>query len=260
MLSASHVSPGVNAISAMPVTAALHLIGQWSIRLLLLTLAITPFCRIAAWPRLMSLRRLVGLSAFFYVAIHFALYLVQQNYRLSFVVSEIIARVYLTIGFIALVGLLVLAVTSNDWMVRKLSGKRWQRIHYLVYPLTALALTHFFMQSKINITEPMLMGGLFIWLMLYRAVFRWHKKRTISLLALGVLSVAAAILTMAGEVLWYELATGIGAERILNAIFDFRHIRPAWWVLLTTLIFVPLRWAADKYWSPRRSLAHKAVE
>lgn len=243
----------LGAANAMPVTEALHQIGLWSVRFLLITLAVTPLRRIGAFPRLVTLRRMVGVAAFAYVAIHFILYIVQQNYRLAFVASEIVLRIYLTIGFVALLGLLVLALTSTDSAMRRLGGKKWQRLHYLVYPLTALGLAHFFMQSKINVSEPVLMSGIFLWLMLYRLAYRWNGERTLVLWQLGALAIAAALLTLLGEAAWYQFATGIGGERILRATFDTRHLRPAWWVLLATLAVIPLKVAADRLWNQRKS-------
>lgn len=250
------VQSGVNA---MPVTAALHQIGLWSVRFLLITLAITPLRRIGGWPRLVTVRRMVGVAAFAYVAIHFCLYIVQQNYRFLFVASEILQRIYLTIGFVALLGLLVLALTSTDSAMRKLGGKTWQRLHYLVYPLTALGLAHFFMQSKINVSEPVLMSGLFIWLMLYRLAYRWNGERALSLWQLTGLAVASAVLTLLGEAAWYQFATGIGGERILRATFELRHIRPAWWVLLVTAAIVPLKIAADRLWNQRKRAGQRPL-
>jgi len=252
-------APGALATSAMPVTAALHLIGQWSVRLLLVTLAITPLRRIGAWPRAMTVRRMLGVSAFFYVAIHFTLYIVQQNFRLGFVAGEIVQRIYLSIGFVALVGLLILAITSTDAAMRRLGGRKWQRLHYLVYPLVMLGLAHFFMQSKINVGEPVLMSGCFIWLMLYRLGYRWNGDRALSAVQLGLLAIGTAGLTLAGEALWYQLATGIGGERILAATFDFRHMRPAWWVLLVTSAFIPLKLVADRRWGRQRRAGGRAT-
>lgn len=236
----------------MPVTAALHQIGLWSVRFLLITLAITPLRRIGGWPRLVTLRRMVGVAAFSYVVLHFSLYIVQQNYRFLFVASEIVQRIYLTIGFVTLLGLLVLALTSTDSAMRKLGGKKWQRLHYLVYPLTMLGLAHFFMQSKINVTEPVLMSGLFIWLMLYRLAYRWNGERALAIWQLAGLALSAALLTMLGEAAWYQFATGIGGERVLRAAFDLHHIRPAWWVLLVTAAIIPLKIAADRLWNQRK--------
>ncbi|WP_374313324.1 sulfite oxidase heme-binding subunit YedZ [Dongia sp.] len=251
-------APGALGSSAMPVTAALHLIGLWSVRFLLITLSVTPLRRIGAWPRAVTLRRMLGVAAFAYVLLHFCLYIVQQNYRLLFVASEVALRIYLTIGFVALIGLTALAVTSTDSAMRRLGGKRWQRLHYLVYPLAVLGLAHFFMQSKVNVGEPVLMSGLFLWLMLYRLAFRWNGERALGVWQLVTLTLATTLLTLLGEAAWYQFATGIGGERILAATFDFRHVRPAWWVLLVTAAFIPLKLAADRIWSQRKTSPKRA--
>ncbi|WP_374382698.1 sulfite oxidase heme-binding subunit YedZ [Dongia sp.] len=245
--------------SAMPVTNALHVIGDWSVRFLLITLAVTPLRRLAMWPRVITLRRMLGVTAFAYVAIHLVLYIVQQNYRLLFVASEIALRIYLTIGFVAFVGLLALAITSTDSAMRRLGGKKWQRLHYLAYPLTMLGLAHFFMQSKINVTEPVIMSGCFLWLMLYRLAHRWNNEKPLLAWQLASLAIGAAVLTQLGEAAWYQFATGIGAERIFNAVFDFHHVRPAWWVLGAASAFIPLPWIARRFWAAGRVAARAAV-
>lgn len=238
-----------SATDAMPVTKALHEIGLWAIRLLLVTLAITPFRRIANWPALVQLRRMTGVAAFAYAATHLILYIVQQNFRLAFVASEIVLRFYLTIGFIALLGLTILALTSTDSALRRLGGKRWQRLHYVVYPLTALGLWHFFLQTKIDVTEPVLMSGLFVWLMLYRLAYRTTGRRSLSPWTLAAVALASAAITMVGEWAWYETMTSLGGERILAANFSFAAgLRPAWWVLMAGLAVVALKAVADRGW------------
>ena len=199
--------------AALPVTGALQQIGLWAVRFLLITLAVTPLRRIGGWPRLITLRRMVGVAAFAYAATHFSLYIVQQNYRLLFVATEIVQRIYLTIGFVTLLGLLILALTSTDSAMRRLGGRKWQRLHYLIYPLAMLGLAHFFMQSKISVSEPALMSGLFVWLMLYRIAYRWNGARALSLWHLAGLALSAATITLLGEAAWYQFATGIGGER-----------------------------------------------
>lgn len=242
-----------SATDAMPVTKALHEIGLWAVRLLLLTLAVTPLRRIAAWPGLVQYRRMIGVAAFAYVAIHFCLYIVQQNFRIGFVANEIVQRIYLTIGFIALLGLLALALTSTDGMLRRLGGRRWQLLHYLVYPLVVLGLWHFFLQSKINVTEPVLMSGLFIWLMLYRLAYRWNGARALAWWHLVALAGLAAALTMVGEWAWYETMTTLGGERLLAANFTLASgLRPTWWVLLAGLAILLLQLAADRWWGRAR--------
>lgn len=246
-----------SATDAMPVTKALHEIGLWAVRLLLLTLAVTPLRRVAAWPQLVQLRRMLGVGAFAYLAIHFFLYIVQQNFRLGFVASEIVLRIYLTIGFVALLGFLILALTSTDGMMRRLGGKKWQRLHYLVYPLTVLGLWHFFLQAKINVTEPTLMAGLFIWLMLYRIVYRWNGSRALAVWHYLLLAVLSASLTMAGEWLWYETMTTLGGNRILAANWSLAGgLRPAWWVLIAGVSVLVLKLVADRWWG-REKAGHR---
>lgn len=244
-----------SATDAMPVTKALHEIGLWTVRLLLLALAVTPLRRLAAWPALAQVRRMIGVAAFAYAAAHLILYFVQQNYRLGFVASEIALRFYLAIGFVTLLGLSVLALTSTDGAMRRLGGRRWQRLHYLVYPLTALGLLHFFLQSKIDVSEPVLMGGLFIWLMLYRLAYRWNGERSLALWHLFALACASAALAMAGEWAWYESMTTLGGSRVFAANFSFAAgLRPAWWVLIAGLAMAALKVAADRGWGRRRAV------
>jgi sulfoxide reductase heme-binding subunit YedZ len=105
-----------------PVNEAIHEIGSWAIRLLFVALFITPMRRIARYAPLVDVRRMIGVAAFLYLLLHFALYIVDQAYDLPKVAAEIVLRYYLTIGFTAWVGMATLAATSNDYMVRRLGG------------------------------------------------------------------------------------------------------------------------------------------
>jgi sulfoxide reductase heme-binding subunit YedZ len=124
--------------AARPLNQATREIGLWTIRLLLLSLAITPLRQILRWPELILTRRMIGVAAFAYVLIHLFLYTADEKYNLLKVVSEIYLRTYLTIGFTALIGLAVLAVTSTDRMIARLGGKAWRRLHWLIYPIAVL--------------------------------------------------------------------------------------------------------------------------
>src|SRR5579863_9412287 len=159
-----------------PRTEAIHEVGLWAIRFLMLSLFVTPLRRIARYAPLVDVRRMLGVGCFCYIALHFALYIADQMFDLVKVVSEIALRYYLTIGFSAWLGLAALAVTSNDYMVRRLGGIRWRRLHWLVFPVAVLGSTHYFMQSKLEVFEPTVMGGIFVWLMLYR-VLHWLVPR-----------------------------------------------------------------------------------
>jgi methionine sulfoxide reductase heme-binding subunit len=202
-------------LGADPIKEALHQLGLWTIRLLLIALAVTPARSILQWPRVMLIRRMLGVAAFAYAAAHLSLYVVDEAFDLAKVASEIALRFYLTIGFVALLGLAALAATSTDGMVRRLGGRRWQRLHRLVYPIVALGLIHYFIQSKLIVYEPMVMDGLFLWLMGYRLIAARRRDRRVPLAALAVLSLASAALTALGEAVYYWLKTGVDPSRVL---------------------------------------------
>ena len=163
-------------LGGRPVTEVIHGTGDWAIRYLLISLAITPAARVLNWPRLLTVRRIVGLTALAYALSHLTLYTVDQNFRLGVVASEIVLRFYLTIGFIVLVGLAVLGVTSTNGWSRRL-GHWWKRLHRAIYVLGAIALLHYFIQSKSNVSEPVFFSGLFAWLLLWRALpMAWQRS------------------------------------------------------------------------------------
>lgn len=224
----------LDMLGPKPVTEAIHETGEWTIRLLLISLAITPLRRVLQWPRLIVVRRMVGVSALAYVLAHLTLYALDNHFDLAFVASEIVLRIYLTIGFVALLGLAVLGATSTDSALRKL-GKRWQPLHRIVYGIAVLGILHFFMQSKIDVTEATLMAGLFWLLMGWRLMARWANPPGFFLLV--GLAVAGAALTVLTEAAWYYFATGVPVERVLLANLSFSYsIRPVWWVLGTGLL------------------------
>src|SRR6185436_13795356 len=118
---------------ARPLNDVIHRTGYWALIFLLLSLAVTPLRRIARFGNLIDVRRMIGVGAFFYIAAHLTLYIADQSYDLRKLASEIVLRLYLTIGFIALLGLAVLAATSTDAMVKRLGGMNWRRLHQIIY-------------------------------------------------------------------------------------------------------------------------------
>lgn len=217
-------------LGAKPLTEAIHEIGIWAVRFLVATLAIRPARRLLNWPKIMIVRRMLGVTTMVYALIHLSLYIFQQHFNVLFVASEIALRFYLTIGFVALLGLVALGWTSTDGWIKRLGGQRWQLLHKSVYLIGVLALYHFALQLKIDVTQAVLMTGLFAWLMGYRVIEA--RRWPVNLLSLGALSVAAALGTAAIEAAWYAIGTGIQANLILAANLDFStDIRPAWWVL-----------------------------
>jgi sulfoxide reductase heme-binding subunit YedZ len=227
----------LDLLGPRPLNEAIHQIGLWGIRFLFIALAVTPARQMLQWPRVLLVRRMIGVAAFAYIAIHLSLYAVDQGLDLLKVASEIVLRFYLTIGFTAFLGLTALAITSTDGMQRRLGGKRWQRLHRLVYPIGILASTHYFIQSKLNVYEPMVMIGLFAWLMGYRAITWARRDRKVPLWCIPILGIVASVLTGLGEALYFYLKTGVSPALILPTNLSMvAGIRPADVVFICTAI------------------------
>ena len=215
-------------LGARPLTEAIHQQGLWTIRLILIALAITPLKAILAWQRLILVRRMVGVAAFAYIVLHFTLYIADENFNLATVASEIVKRIYLTIGFAALCGLAALAATSTDNMVRRL-GRKWQTLHRLVYLICLLGLIHYSMQSKLDQWEPVIADGIFFWLMGYRLLaWKFAVRGRLPLGWLAALGVVATVLTGLGEALYFYLAFHAPLARVIAADFSLQTgVRPA---------------------------------
>ncbi len=229
-----------------PFNEAVHQFGNWTLKLVLISLAVTPGRSLLQWPRLMQVRRMVGVAAFAYAAVHLALYAADEAFDLGKVAAEIVLRIYLTIGFAALLILAAMAATSTDAMVRRLGGRRWRRLHRLVYVAALLGVVHFFMQVKANVDEPWAMAGLFAWLMGYRALL-WLGLNggRLGAWAPTLLAVLAAGGTALGEALYYWLKLGAPPTRVLAANLSLdAGLRPACIVLsicLAVAAFAALR-------------------
>jgi len=243
--------------AARPLNDLIHRAGFWMLMFLLLSLAVTPLRRIARYGQLVDIRRMIGVGAFCYGAAHLTLYAADQMLDLAKVTSEIVLRVYLTVGFTALLGLATLAATSTDGMARRLGGLRWRRLHQLVYVIAVLALLHFFQQTKLDASVPTLVTGLFTWLMGYRLIaWRWKRPGELPTWVLLALSVAAAALTFAGEAIGIAIAFNVSPVMVLQTAFDFDldnldMVRPGWYVLAAGLVVVVIDLACAR-WRTRR--------
>jgi sulfoxide reductase heme-binding subunit YedZ len=228
-------------LGARPLNEGIHEIGRWSLRLLLVALLITPAIRMTGWRRLIIGRRMIGVAAFVYAVIHLLLYVWQEQFNLIKVASEIVLRVYLVIGFVALVAMMALAVTSTDAMIRRL-GRNWQRLHWLAYPIAILGVVHQFMQSKAGVDEAMVMAGLLGWLLVYRLAGRaFGSDRKMPMAVILALLAAAGPLTALAEALYYYLKMGVKMERVLRAnLMPLANLRPGWAVLICALVLVLL--------------------
>ena len=156
------------SLGADPVKKLEHACGKTALNLLLLTLAVTPVKNLTGLSSLLRIRRMLGVFAFFYVVVHFSVYLV-LDLELNFhtLGADIAKRPYITIGFTALLLLIPLAVTSTNGMMRRL-GRRWQKLHRLVYVIAVLGVWHFYWQVKRDIREPLLYAAMLALLLTYR--------------------------------------------------------------------------------------------
>ena len=232
------------------VNAAIHLTGLWTVRFVLLSLAVTPARVAFDRPKVVLVRRMLGVTAMVYALAHLSLYIVDMNFHWLEVVSEIVRRFYLTIGFVALIGLVALGATSTDAAVRRM-GRNWKRLHWSIYGIGVLMLLHHFLQAKAGVSAAVLAAGLFIWLMLWRLL---PERRRASPWVLGVVSIAAGLLTAGLEFAWYALATRINPWRVLSANLDFASgPRPAEWVVICGLGVVAACALSRLRFEPRRS-------
>jgi len=239
------------AHGARPINELIHRSGFWALVFLGVTLAVTPFRHIARYGNLVDVRRMLGVGAFCYIAAHLCLFVADQSYDLGKVVHEITHRVYLVIGATAWAGLAVLAATSTDGMMRRLGGLRWRRLHQLVYAIALLALIHYFQQTKADVTVPVFVSGLFLWLMAYRVLAWWRDSHALSTLELVGLACVVAALTFAGEAIGVGIAFHVSPLTVLSVAFDVdAGVRPGWSVLAAGLAVAALDAACARWRSP----------
>jgi sulfoxide reductase heme-binding subunit YedZ len=216
----------------------------------MMSLAVTPLRRIGRFNGLADVRRMIGVGAFVYAAAHISLFVADQMFDFRKVASEIVLRFYLTIGFVALLGLATLAATSTDGMVRRLGTKRWQRLHNAIYGIGLLALIHFFQQTKADVWVPTFVAGLFGWMIGYRLLVKFHKAReeppTWLLLAL---TIAISALIFIAEAVGIGLVFNVSPLMVLQTAFDFdpAAIRPGWLVLGAGLSVVAIDFVRARF-------------
>ena len=162
-----------------PVEILTHETGQWSLRFLLITLAISPVKELTGMKWLIRLRRMIGLYSFFYVVLHFSVYFIwDQGLSISYVIEDIIQRPYITVGFVSLLLMIPLAITSANKIRQKLA-KYWTQIHYLTYPAALFAILHFLWLTKADYLEPGIYTAIFGVLMAFR-VKNWLTPKKLS--------------------------------------------------------------------------------
>lgn len=228
-------------LGGRPVSAAIHFTGLWAIRLLFISLAVTPARRVFHWPKLVLARRILGVAAMAYAALHLVLFVMDQGWNIQAAAREIVLRFYLTIGAVAVALLLALGGTSFDQVIRRMGAKRWNALHASVYGIAILASIHFFIQSKLDVTEAVMMSGLLIWLFGYRI---WHRQtNAVGPRDLLGLALIVGVLTALVEMAWYGALTGISPWVVGQANFQpSLGISPAGYVLAAGLAVAAAAW------------------
>lgn len=162
-------------LGANPIEAVIRFNGDWALRFLLITLAVTPLRKLTGWGAVMRYRRMLGLFSFFYASLHLLAYVVlDQYFAWGAIAVDILKRPFITIGMLTFLMLVPLAVTSTRGMQRWLGGRRWKQLHTLVYPAAVGAVVHFFMMVKADFREPAIYGLILAILLAFRL---YHRPR-----------------------------------------------------------------------------------
>ncbi len=167
-------------LGANPIQTLLRDIGDWTLRFLLIGLAITPVKILTGWGELTRYRRMIGLFTFFYAFLHLASYIgLDQFFEWRIIVEDIVKRPFITIGMIAFALLIPLALTSTKGMIKRLGGRRWQALHRVVYVVGVLGVIHFYMMIKADFREPIIYGAILSLLLGFRGftILRRSAKR-----------------------------------------------------------------------------------
>ena len=164
------------ALGVNPIEAITRRMGDWALRFLLITLAISPFVRLTGWKGIVTYRRMIGLFAFFYACIHLSLYITLDKYFDVFeILDDIIQRPFITAGFSAFVLLIPLAATSSNKMIERLQF-RWLLLHRLIYIIGIIAVLHFWWMVKIDTREPAIYAVILAGLLGFRLFFYIKRK------------------------------------------------------------------------------------
>jgi sulfoxide reductase heme-binding subunit YedZ len=166
-------------LGANPIEFITRSTGDWTLYFLCLTLCVTPLRRLSNWNWLLRLRRMMGLFAFFYAALHFTTFLwFDHFFDVDEMWKDVLKRPFITVGFSAFILLLPLALTSTNRMVKRLGGKRWQWLHRLIYVIAPLGILHFWWMKagKHDFAQPILFGSIVAALLLARVYWRFRRN------------------------------------------------------------------------------------
>ncbi|MFN8062591.1 MAG: protein-methionine-sulfoxide reductase heme-binding subunit MsrQ [Vicinamibacterales bacterium] len=159
-------------LGANPVATVTTETGTWTLRFLVLTLLVTPLRRLTGWQSVVRVRRMLGLFAFFYASLHFLTYLVlDQSLQFRYLAEDVARRPFIAAGFFGFLSMVPLALTSSTEMSRRLGGRRWQRLHRLVYATALAGAVHYLWLVKVDIRPPLAYGAAVVALLAIRALY-----------------------------------------------------------------------------------------
>jgi sulfoxide reductase heme-binding subunit YedZ len=225
-------------LGSRPINEAIHFTGTWTIRFLVATVAVTPLRVLGRWPKLVGIRRYLGLTTFAYAALHLSLFIVDQHFDLIHVAAEIALRFYLLIGFTAFVGLCILASTSTDASIKRLGAQRWTKLHKIIFVVTPLAVVHSFLQAKIDVTDATIIAAFAVLLIALRLLKRYGNAETP--LAVAAVALGVALATALIEAGWFAVLTGVDPRLVLEADLDITMARPVWYALGAGLLMTAI--------------------
>ena len=157
-----------------PIEEITNPTGKWTLRFLLITLSVTPIVHFTKQRWLIKLRRMLGIFTFFYACLHLSIYLIDQTFALTLIFEDVVKRTYITVGFSAFLLMIPLAFTSTNGWIKRL-GRRWKKLHRLIYIIAPLGVIHFYWQSKSNMAmEPFIYAVILILLLGFRL---WRHYR-----------------------------------------------------------------------------------
>lgn len=166
-----------HGLTANPIEFITHETGDWILICLVLTLSITPARKLLGQPQLIRFRRMLGLFAFFYACLHFSTWIgLDKFFNFPEMFQDVAKRRFITLGFTGFVLLIPLAVTSTSGWIRRLGGKRWQRLHGLIYVTAVLGVVHYYWLVKSDVRKPVLYGIIMTLLLGYRIAVRWRRR------------------------------------------------------------------------------------
>jgi sulfoxide reductase heme-binding subunit YedZ len=167
-----------DTLGANPIEAVTRGLGTWALNFLLITLTVTPLRKFSGWAWLGRLRRMLGLFAFFYAALHLSTYLwFDQFFDWPAIAKDILKRPFITVGMISFALLVPLAATSNAFAIRKLGGRRWQELHRSVYLIGILAVLHYFWMVKADVSKPLIYAVIVGILLGLRVWWRMQERK-----------------------------------------------------------------------------------